>query len=142
MGDVSGPYRASVCGAAAPPAGCWGGKTVKKLAALSAISILTLSLAVIVTAQPALAVNPCGTGGVFAAGATDSCTYTTAGDDTFTVPGGVASVTINAIGAPGGDPSGTGAKGAAVAATMAASALASGSPSLYVEVGGSPGNSL
>jgi hypothetical protein len=41
----------------------------------------------------ASAAGPCGPGGVFSvSGSTDTCTYTTAGEDTFTVPTGVTSV--------------------------------------------------
>ncbi len=65
----------------------------------------------------------------------DSCTYTyTGSEQTFTVPSWVASVTIQAVGAPGA-PSGSaqGGYGASVTATVP---VPSGTTTLYVEVGG------
>ncbi|WP_405983187.1 Ig-like domain-containing protein [Streptomyces sp. NBC_00158] len=56
------------------------------------------------TADPAAA-NPCGTGGVFTA-STPTCTYTDVGTDTFTVPAGVTSVTVDLFGAEGGGAAG------------------------------------
>ncbi|WSA81803.1 hypothetical protein OG930_43750 [Streptomyces sp. NBC_01799] len=50
-----------------------------------------------------IAAGPCGANGVFSqSGSTVSCTYTAAGEDTFTVPPEVSSVSVMAIGAPGG----------------------------------------
>jgi hypothetical protein len=50
------------------------------------------------------AVPPCGTNGVLTTlGSTATCTYTLTGEDTFTVPAGVSSLHIVAIGGKGGD---------------------------------------
>lgn len=51
----------------------------------------------------AAAAGPCGAGGVFSSSAsTATCTYATAGQDTFTVPAGVGSIDVVAAGARGG----------------------------------------
>jgi Putative Ig domain len=68
------------------------------------------------------ALSPCGTSGVYSsAGATATCTYTSGGyaglTDTFTVPAGVSSVDVVAVGASGGtggDGSSGGGQGASV----------------------------
>src|SRR6266566_3419608 len=66
-----------------------------------------------------------------------SCTYaSTGGEQTFTVPSGVTTVTVTAVGAPGGTESGgitAGRNGASVTATAP---LSAGTTTLYVEVGG------
>lgn len=80
-----------------------------------------------------------------APGATVTCTYSTVGETTFTVPSGVTQLTVTAIGAPGGsggvypglsDPAAVGGSGAEVTATIAVTP----SSTLYVEVGGAGGN--
>ena len=45
--------------------------------------------------------QPCGTHGVLS-GTTDTCTYTTAGQDSFTMPAGVSSLQVIAVGGAGG----------------------------------------
>jgi hypothetical protein len=61
--------------------------------------------------------NPCGSSGVLSqVGSVQTCTYTAAGTDTFTVPSGVSSLDVVAIGAAGGagDAGGPGGLGASV----------------------------
>jgi hypothetical protein len=93
----------------------------------------------LVSAAGAQAQAPCGATGVFStSGTMSSCTYTTAGEDTFSVPGGVGTFSVVAVGAnggPGGASStgragGAGGQGAQVTASVSPAA----SP-LYVEVG-------
>ena len=88
----------------------------------------------------ASAAAPCGTNGVFSqSGSTASCTYTTTGQDTFTVPAGVSSLQVTAVGAAGGvggggfgaSDGGAGGQGAKVTATLSPS-----SSTLNVDVGG------
>ena len=51
----------------------------------------------------ASAAAPCGSAGTLSSsGATATCTYTGAGQDTFTVPAGVTSLKVTAVGAAGG----------------------------------------
>lgn len=85
---------------------------------------------------PAFATVTCGTNGVMTTTTTGTsttitCMYTSAGEGTFNVPGGVSTVTVEAIGANGGG-YGT-APGSDVKASI--SGLA-GISTLYVEVGG------
>ncbi|HEX7276734.1 MAG TPA: choice-of-anchor D domain-containing protein [Acidimicrobiales bacterium] len=92
----------------------------------------------------------CGANGAFSqSGSTATCTYTAAGQDTFSVPPGVGSLSVTAVGAAGGagadsNPAGgpvgsggAGGRGAQVTATLAPSAA-----TLYVNVGanGMPGS--
>jgi hypothetical protein len=70
--------------------------------------------------------TPCGITGVFSVqGTTSSCTYTTVGEDTFTVPEGVGALSVLAVGgrgAPGGaydsQAGGAGGLGASVTASI------------------------
>ncbi|MGW3045516.1 Ig-like domain-containing protein [Kitasatospora sp. NPDC001159] len=77
-------------------------------------------------------------------GPTTTCTFAfTGAEQTFTVPGGVSSVQVSAIGAAGapndtGDGGTPGGMGAQVSGTL--SGLSAGQ-TLYVEVGGTPTNS-
>ena len=68
--------------------------------------LLVLVGAVVVGVSGASAtITPCGTNGYFSSaspGSTASCTYTTLGSDTFTVPTGVSSLDVVAVGATGG----------------------------------------
>ena len=71
----------------------------------AALVELLLVLPVLVGAA-ADAALPCGTTGVFSTsgsgpGSTDTCTYTTAGQDSFTVPAGVSSLQVVAVGGQG-----------------------------------------
>jgi hypothetical protein len=113
-------------------------------AALALLALALAALAALVAgATPALAAEPCGTSGVLSGSAADGvrCTYTTQGtEDTFTVPAGVTSVSVTAVGAPGGtgridvsDPrSGSGGLGAKV--SNAALPVTPGA-TLWVDVG-------
>jgi hypothetical protein len=85
----------------------------------------------------AAASTVCGARGVLsAAGPTATCTYTTAGEATFVVPRGVASLHLVAIGGRGGGPNGaTGGLGAQVTADLTVQRDAR----LSVEVGGNGG---
>jgi hypothetical protein len=91
-------------------------------------------------AAGASAAAPCGsTGTVSSSGATTTCTYTGAGQDTFIVPAGVVSVKVTAVGAAGGaggyalDAPGSGASVQDAAVPVAASQV------LTVVVGGTGG---
>jgi hypothetical protein len=83
------------------------------------------------------AASPCGTAGVLSAsGATQTCTYTGSGQDTFTVPAGVSSLHVVAVGGLGGGredhPGGFGAKATADVPVQTGALL-------YVEVAGNGG---
>jgi len=87
----------------------------------------------------AAAATPCGASGVFSqSGATATCTYSyTGSEQSFTVPAGVGSVGVTAVGAPGGTATcGFGSCGGAGAVVTATVGLQSGTDTLYVEVGG------
>ncbi|GHK03709.1 hypothetical protein ACWEWI_19355 [Streptomyces sp. NPDC003753] len=99
---------------------------------------VALALGVVgMTGQEASAQSPCGTNGVFSSGPPPTCTYTTTGEDTFTVPSGVTSIHVVTDGAAGASSSGAGGAGAQVTADVP---VTPGS-TLYVEVGvgGGPG---
>jgi len=88
----------------------------------------------------ASAAAPCGsTGTLSSSGATTTCTYTGAGQDAFTVPAGVVSLKVTAVGAAGGaggyalDAPGSGASVQDAAVPVAASQV------LTVVVGGTGG---
>jgi hypothetical protein len=74
-------------------------------------AVAVIAVALITGARGALAASPCGTGGQYSqSGTTATCTYTSAGtEDTFTVPAGISSLDVTAIGAHGG--SGTNGSG-------------------------------
>jgi Glycine rich protein len=84
-------------------------------------------------------IAPCGTTGVFSqVGATGTCTYTSTGEDTFTVPTAVSAVHVVAVGGHGA--SGEGGSAGGFGATVASDLAVSPPAVLYVEVGGnSPG---
>jgi hypothetical protein len=95
------------------------------------------------------AATPCGANGVLSgAGTHFSCEYTTVGEDTFSVPAGLTSVSVVAIGAPGGNgglydsASADGAPGGFGAVVTAPSVPVAGAVTLYVEVGGVGGNGV
>ncbi|KPI13568.1 hypothetical protein OK006_11001 [Actinobacteria bacterium OK006] len=79
----------------------------------AAALVASLTLGVVgLSAQEAYAQGPCGTNGTFSG---STCTYTTTGEDTFTVPAGVTSIHVVADGAAGGfgatvSPGGAGAR--------------------------------
>ena len=104
---------------------------------LSAAAVCALGL---IVPGVAAAASPCGTGGVFStSGSTASCSYTSPGQDTFTVPAGVSSLQVVAVGGQGGTRPGDesarpGGFGASVTADLPVSAGA-----LYVEVAGNGG---
>src|ERR1039458_6106010 len=101
-------------------------------------------------AAPASAVAPCGTNGVLTTSAdTYTCTYTTAGEDTFAVPIGVTQVMVTAVGGAGGGsltytggtnivPGAAGGSGAQVTATVPVT----GTSTLYAEVGSAGANAV
>jgi hypothetical protein len=95
---------------------------------------------VVVPAVASAAGSPCGTGGVFStAGSTASCAYSSPGQDTFTVPAGVSSVHVVAIGGQGGDaPAHAGGNPGGLGASVTAD-LPVGAGTLYVEVAGNGG---
>jgi len=103
---------------------------------------LALLVGGLLMATPAHADAICGTGvTVVRAGTTASCTYTAVGEAAFTVPAGVTSLDVVAIGARGGDGTGgdgfggtpgVGGRGARVEATLDVTP----GDTLYAEVGG------
>ncbi|MCX5197072.1 Ig-like domain-containing protein [Streptomyces sp. NBC_00249] len=124
----------------------------KILKAAGAAGLVAAAMAPLpATADPAApaVVNPCGTGGVFTAPA-PTCTYTSVGTDTFTVPAGVTSVTVDLFGAEGGSAAGfvlpsppnDGARGGLGGETRADLSVTAGQ-TLQITVGGvgSPGTS-
>jgi hypothetical protein len=94
-------------------------------------------LAAVCAPSAVAAAGTCGVGGVLAAeGAHLSCSYSTVGEDTFSVPAGIESVSVTALGAAGGDGEGVpGGVGGAGAVVTAPSVAVTGLPTLYVEVG-------
>jgi len=109
---------------------------------LAAVMVATASALALVAlpASSAVAADPCGAHGVLSSsGETLTCTYTVTGQDTFTVPRGVETVSITVVGAPGGPGAASlpaianGGPGALVSAP--AVTVTAGS-TLYVEVGG------
>ena len=113
-----------------------------------ALLVAGLALAALVAptagATPALAAGPCGTNGVLSgSGAGVTCTYTTQGtEDTFTVPADVSSVSVTAVGAPGGTVrtnSGFGSGGVGAKVSNAALPVTPGA-TLWVDVGGPGAN--
>ena len=107
--------------------------TIAAAGSLCGLSLSVVSIAVLGTA-PVRAAVPCGTNGVFSTvGQTVTCTYTTIGSDTFTVPTGdnITSLTVVVTGAGGGGGISTangpgtpanGGSGAQVTAALAATA--------------------
>jgi hypothetical protein len=106
----------------------------------SAVALLPL-LATLIAVSPAHADAICGTGGtVSRAGTTATCDYPSVGETSFTVPAGVTSLDVIAIGAPGADGTagdgfggtpGTGGRGARVTTTLDVTP----GQTLYIEVG-------
>jgi hypothetical protein len=106
---------------------------------------------IVLTAAPSAATGQtCGTAGTPSrglSGTTFTCTYMTTGEDSFTVPAGISSIAVVAVGAPGGDGAhwssndveyfppngGSGADGAQVNGTLSVTP----GELLYVDVGGS-----
>src|SRR5208282_2311838 len=88
-----------------------------------------------VTATSALAdPSPCGTAGV---AGVSSCSYSTAGTDTFTVPTGITSVTFVVAGAEGGEAAGRSLSG--LGGEVTATLGVSPGEVLQVNVGGQGG---
>ncbi|MEU2711460.1 Ig-like domain-containing protein [Streptomyces sp. NPDC007205] len=69
---------------------------------LVAATIVPLTAAV----GAASAAEPCGTSGVFTTSPQPTCTYTSVGTDTFTVPDGVSAVDVDLFGGEGGSAAG------------------------------------
>lgn len=110
--------------------------------ALAAGACAGLAGASLVGASPALAIvaaNPCGTSGVYTPSTSGgTCAYSNPGtEDTFSVPAGVSSLDVMAVGAAGGPYRSffvdRGGYGAAVANT--ALPVPAGTSQLYVDVG-------
>ena len=111
-------------------------RTGRRLALWSAVAVGASSLTVLVEAPATVAALP---GECQQAGATVSCTYIyTGAEQTFTVPSGVTSVSVTAVGGAGGDSYGDAVPGRGASVTGDLSV--SGIDTLYVEVGGSGGN--
>lgn len=84
-------------------AGSHGSRRLWKLGLAGMTPVLALTLAASWGLSSAQAAGSCGANGVASTnGAKAVCTYTKAGADTFTVPSGVASLSVSVIGAPGG----------------------------------------
>jgi Bacterial Ig-like domain (group 3)/Glycine rich protein len=78
----------------------------KPIAAAGVTALAAATLATLGTpAGPARAAAPCGAGGTFTP-APPTCTYTTVGTDTFTVPEGVAELSFGLFGGEGGSAAG------------------------------------
>ncbi len=95
------------------------------------------------------AATPCGADGVLSSVGTQfACAYTSVGEDTFSVPAGVTSVSVAAVGAPGGNgglsgsASADGAPGGLGAVVRAPLVPVAGLSTLYVEVGGPGGHGV
>jgi hypothetical protein len=89
----------------------------------------------------ASAAAPCGsTGTMSSSGATTTCAYKGAGQDTFTVPAGVTSVNVTAVGASGGRGDSTGWSPAAGASVRDGAVPVSPDQTLTVVVGGIGGD--
>lgn len=110
------------------------------MAGVAAAGLTVLGLGALAPAASA-AGAPCGTAGVFSTTATtDVCTYTTPGQDTFTVPAQVSALTVKATGAAGGTGGGssngyTGVGGDGGLGATVSAKITSASGTLYVEVG-------
>ncbi len=91
------------------------------------------------TATPTLTPTPAVAAQCTDSGSTTTCTWRSSGERAFTVPAGVTSVQVMAIGAAGGvngnTPNTPPGRGAQVAATLTG---LSGGQTLYLEVGGGP----
>ncbi|WP_329315582.1 Ig-like domain-containing protein [Streptomyces sp. NBC_01278] len=79
--------------------------TSKTAIVLSATGLLAAVLTPLAAADPAAVPSPCGAGGIFTA-SPPTCTYATAGTDTFTVPDGVGAIGVDLFGAEGGSAAG------------------------------------
>ncbi|MFE6844866.1 Ig-like domain-containing protein [Streptomyces sp. NPDC057686] len=79
--------------------------TSKTAIVLSAAGLLAALVVPLAAADPAAPASPCGTSGVFTA-SPPTCTYATAGTDTFTVPDGVGAIRVELSGAEGGSAAG------------------------------------
>jgi hypothetical protein len=90
------------------------------------------------------AANRCGSGGVFShSGRTATCTYTIQGTEgTFSVPAGVRTLRVTAIGAPGGSAGGDDVGGVGAKVANAALPLRSAPSELYVDVGQAGGDTF
>lgn len=111
--------------------------------ALAAVAALAGGLIIGFEPVPASAVTPCGASGVLSSGgSTIACTYSYSGaPDTFTVPTDVKSITVDALGAAGGESGGAsfdheaGGNGARIQGTLTVTP----GETLQVNVGGEGG---
>jgi hypothetical protein len=106
-----------------------------RFARLTSVALGVLGAALFSGTPAAVAAAPCGTNGALTPGGfVATCTYTRAGEDTFTVPPGVTSLDVAAVGAAGGSTSlAAGGFGAEVINTGLP--IPSGKTELFVDVG-------
>jgi hypothetical protein len=102
--------------------------------ALAVLATCAAALALLLLPGAASAADSCGEHGVFSlSGATATCTYTTVGQDTFTLPKEVGEIRVVAVGGAGGASGSTpGGRGGKVQGDLSVSE----GTTLYVEVGG------
>ena len=93
-----------------------------------AVGLVVASVGLAVAPTAATATAPCGNGVLSTSGTQSTCTYTSLGEDAFSVPAGVTVLKVLAVGASG---DGAGGGGAQVTAQLS---VAEGAP-LVVEVG-------
>jgi hypothetical protein len=114
----------------------------RRFAGLVAVLVVGGVMFGVVSGASAIPTTPCGGGTLTLSGSTATCSYASGASDTFSVPAGVTSVTITAVGGHGGStgpspcPSGAGGEGATVSAT----ATVNPSDSLAVTVATNGGN--
>ena len=107
------------------------------------VAIVCLASASLMASAARATSGPCGQSGVLsdASGQTGTCSYAAGTNDTFTVPSGISSVTVDAIGGKGGGGylGGSGGSGASVGASL--SVTPAGQLDLFVAGNGGPGSS-
>jgi hypothetical protein len=112
------------------------GRLRPRFTAFSVVIVTLAALAAYTPAPQAVADGFCGAHGAFTA--PSSCTYTLAGEDTFTVPSGASDLKITATGGGGGSGTTgnkTGGSGGLAATVIADVPAPSSGTILYVEVG-------
>lgn len=125
----------------------WGNRLLRRYAGAAVLGGVVLGGTGLLTpVAAASAAAPCGARGVLSqAGASDTCTYTTVGEDSFTAPAGTSAVQVVVRGAAGGGTEvGTsgfaaGGLGGQTAGTLTS---VSGGESIDVEVGGVGGDGV
>ena len=87
----------------APGRGAPGARRGSGVCARLIVVLLAGLCAPLALSAPAHADGPCGATGVLSVqGTTNTCTYATAGLDTFAVPSGVSTLQVTAVGGAGG----------------------------------------